>query len=163
MGLWEDVVAKSMAEFPKLKIRELGSTWISRFIKWISPGTTGLALFNSVYISADEWGKDKGAETLSHEMAHIRDQHKLWILYFVLYWLPPIGPSLKAVLEWRGYRENLRWIHEHPISSDPEYNKYLEDYYCQWVAGQFSSAMYLWMWPFKKAMYRKSQDFIAKL
>ena len=163
MGLWEDELARCTAEFPKISVKQFGSDWFSRLVKVISPGTTGLTLWNTVYIDSGEFGNDRGAETLSHEAIHVGDQHRWNVLFFLSYWILPVGPSLKAIWEWRGYRENLRWIHDHPLGNDPAYNQYIQDYYCQWVASEFCGTMYLWMWPFKNVMYKKAKDFIANL
>lgn len=156
MTLWEQQVAKIVVELPKFKVKELkfGSA-------------AAIAVWNTVFMKPEIIGTDRGAQTLKHEVVHLRDQHK-WLLLFPLsyYLILPVGPSIKAVWEWRGYKEDLKGCREefkHLEFTDPVYYTYITDYYCQWVSSQFVAPLYLWMWPFQKSMYKKCQEYIKSL
>lgn len=163
--LYDSVLAKCVSEFPKFKVTpfEEAPWFIKLLSKIIWKGAAGVTFWNTVFVASGYVDTAKGAQLLSHEIVHVRDQHRWLILFPITYFLIlPVGPSLKAVWEWRAYRENLRWVREHP-SSDAAYQAYIEDYYCKWVADQFSNSMYLWMWPFWKSMYSKSKNFLDSL
>lgn len=163
LDLYSQQLDKCLQEFPKLQVRSFGDDILSTLIKKISPGAAAITLYNTIYMDKPLVGTQRGAEVLHHEIVHVRDQHRWSILFFLSYLLVlPIGPSFKAFWEWRAYKEDLRWIHEHPVDNQ-DYQKYLEDYYCQWVAEQFCSPLYLWMWPFKDKMYNKARNFLASL
>jgi len=166
LELYTEVFDRCFAEFPKFNVKPFSSSWWGRLMKaTIWRGAAGITFWNTIIVDDDLIGTEKGAELLSHEVVHVRDQHRWLILFPLSYFLLlPVGPSLKAVWEWRAYKETLRWVHEHPNDSwNQEYRNYIDDYYCQWVASQFVSPMYFWMWPFKSAMYKKAKDFVASL
>ena len=164
LEIYADQFKKCRDEFPKFKTVVLGSTFFSKILKFVLRGAAGITFWNTVYIQEYLVGTEKGANLLAHEIVHVRDQHK-WLILFPLSYLLllPIGPSFKAVWEWRAYKEDLKWVHEHPVNDDPEYQKYLEDFYCQWVASVFCGPMYLWMWPFKNYMYKKCTAYVESI
>lgn len=163
---WDTELAACVAEFPKFHVRPFSDGWVWRVLKKLGWGMGGITLYNVVYLEDSVLGTDRGANYLRHEIVHVRQQHNLNVLFFIMYFLLPIGPSLKAMFEWEAYKEDLRGCREafkHLEHTDPGYYAYITEYYCQWVSGQFASPLYLWMWPFKSAMYKKSQEFIKSL
>jgi hypothetical protein len=162
---WDAQVARLTAQFPKFQAKMFSD---SKFWGWmkrnVMKGATGLTVFSTVYVEDEQFGTDRGVEVLKHEAAHVEDQLKWNILFFLSYFLLlPTVLTMRAFWEWRGYREDLRSIHEQYKDGDPEYYKYITDFYCQWVTSQFTGTMYLWMFPFKGFMYKKCQDFVKSL
>ena len=163
---WDTELASCVAEFPKLHVRPFSDGWVWRVLKKLGWGMGGITLYNVIYLQDGEVGTDRGAMYLKHEIVHVRQQHKLWAFFFIAYELLPVGPSLKAVFEWEAYKEDLRAIREEYRSfqhTNPAYYEHITDFYCQWVASQFVSPMYLWMWPFRAAMYAKAQAYVKSL
>jgi len=162
---WDAQVARLTAQFAKFKVMRYQDSkfwgWMKRNIIKFAAGTT---VGYTVYCDDDHFGSDRGAELLKHEGAHVYDWSKWWILYHISYFLLlPTVFTLRAVWEWRGYREDLRSVHEQFKDSDPAYYTYITDFYCQWVASQFVGWNYLFMFPFKSYMYKKGQEFIKTL
>lgn len=165
LDLYTNVFNTCRNEFPKFNVKSFETSWFFRLMKkTIWRGAAAITFWNTIYIEDVFVGTERGAQLLSHEVVHVRDQHRWLILFPLSYFLLlPVGPSLKAVWEWRAYKEDLRWVHEHPGQWDETYQKYIEDFHCQWVASMFSSPMYFWMWPFKSEMYNKCKKFMASL
>lgn len=163
-NLWDSEFAKCKSEFPKFRVRRFDDNWFSRLFWKLFSTASGVTFWNTIYVDPALIGNDRGAELLAHEIVHVRDQHRWNVLFFLSYLFLPIGPGLRAIWEWRAYKETLRWIHEHMNEDYPqEYKDYIEDYYCQWVAHLFSGPNYLWMWPFYTAMYKKAKNFVDSL
>ena len=163
---WDDAVAAGIAEFPKFTVKPYSQSALFRFLTKIGWSAAALTLWNTVYMNDREFGTDEGVPTLLHEMVHVRDQHSWSLLFFISYFILPIGPSLKSIWEWRAYKESLRAYHDkfyHFKQENPEYYKYIMDFYCNWVADWFVSTTYLWMWPFRSVMYKMARDFVNSL
>ena len=121
-------------------------TWL---LKWPVATTIG----KTIYLADSEWGTDSGADTLRHELVHVRDFKKWSVLFLISYALVlPAVFSLRAVWEWRGYRETLRALWE-----EHRDNSTARDYYCSWVADQFCGSGYGWMFPFHGFWMKKGQ------
>lgn len=151
---FSETLAKTQQEFPKLRVkryRDNAFFFILMVLGWKMGATT---IWNTIYMADDLIDTDRGVETLQHELVHVRDQHRWHVLFFLSYFLLPIGPSLKALWEWRAYKETLRVIWEDLKNEEPGHRVYLLGWYGEWVAKQFWSAGYVWMWPFP-SMVRK--------
>jgi hypothetical protein len=162
---WDSFLERSVLEFPKLKVVAWDNHWILKYFH--RAGWGGITLYNTVFMNSDDIETDRGVETLKHEMAHVRDQHSWGILFLLSYiFILPTVFTMRAFWEWRGYKETLRSIHDeykHYKDTDPEYYKYITEYYCQWVTMQFTGVGYLYMFPFKNRMYNKCKMFIQSL
>ena len=162
---WDAQVARLKAEFPKFQVKLYSD---SKFWGWMKANVfkfaVGTTVFSTVYVDDDHFGTDRGAEVLKHEAAHVADQLKWNILFFISYFLLlPTVFTMRAFWEWRGHREDLRSVHEQYKDGNPDYYKYITDFYCQWVADQFCGLNYFFMFPFRRYMYKKSQDFVKSL
>ena len=113
--------------------------WLPRMIAGL--GFVGLGLAGTAYVARRYWGTDEGYVALRHEAAHVRDQRRFTLpLFLVTYLLVlPTGLTLRAVWEWRGYREHLRIDLEDRGRVRPET---VED-----IVAAFSSRGYGWMLP----------------
>lgn len=102
-------------------------------------------------------------ELLLHERAHLRQMRRLsrnmWVgafLHMLLYAFVffPIGLAyFRAKYEKEGYKETIRaWIHLYGPEEVTELSKSL--IYKNFIVKQFTSSVYLYMWPFKKRISR---------
>lgn len=165
MELWNDYLKLQQAQFPKLCVRAWDDHWL--FKHWAKAGFAAMTMYNTVYMRKDLIGTDRGVEAMRHEMAHVRDQHKYTVLFFLSYaLLLPTVLTMRAFWEWRGYKETLRSLHEeyaHYKNDQPEYYVYIMEYFCQWVTSEFTGWSYFFMFPFKGYMYRKCREFVKSL
>jgi hypothetical protein len=165
MEAWNDYLKLQRLSFPKLQVLPWDDHWLFKY--WAKGGWGGITIYNTVYMGKDKIGTQRGLDMLRHEMVHVRDEHKWHVLYILSYLLIlPTVFTMRAFWEWRGYKETLRSVHEeyvHYKIDQPEYYTYIMDYYCQWVASQFSGFGYFFMFPFKKYMYKKCQEFVKTL
>lgn len=163
---WDVEVARLTAAYPYFKVKHYGDNFIMKFLKgsmlrWVA-GTT---ICYTVYIDDAYFGTDRGANLLKHEGVHVAD-YDYWGVLFILSYvlLLPVIFSMRAIWEWRGYREDLRAVHaEYKDSKDATYKERIFDYYSQWVANEFCNTDYLFMFPFKTFMYNKCRAFIKSL
>lgn len=162
---WDAQVARLTAQFPKFKVKLYTDSWFWGLLKkTVMRFAAGTTVFSTVYVDEEHFGTDRGAELLKHEGAHVADQVKWNVLFFISYFLLlPTVFTMRAVWEWRGYREDLRSVHEQYKDGDPAYYQYITDFYAQWVASQFSGWNYFFMFPFKNYMYKKGLAFIKSL
>jgi len=93
-------------------------------------------------------GTNRSARTLRHERIHLRDVYR-WNILFVLSYIfvLPAGPGLRALWEFRGYRETMVAYFE----DEGE----IPDSLVEGIAKQFTSSNYLWMMPFKNYVMNK--------
>lgn len=116
--------------------RHLAADWMQSF---------SLTLGYRVYMPEDLLGTDAGYRVLFHERQHIRDFSPWFALSYLL--LLPLGPSVRAYWEFRGYREAMRvWLQDFGQIPDD-----LLDF----ISWQFTGSNYGWMWPFKKDIRRR--------
>lgn len=163
---WDNGVAALTLEIPKVKIKRYSDSKFWGFLKEnILAGAAGTTVGYTIYLANEYFGNDRGAEALKHERIHVLDYQKWGILFYLSYFfLLPVVFTMRAYWEWRGYKEDLKAVHEqYKDWWDKKYYDYITDYYCQWVAGQFSGPGYLFMFPFKTYMYKKCQEYIKSL
>ena len=150
-------------EFPKFQVkRYLDNRFFALLwrLGWRMAATT---LWNTVYMADDEIGTARGMETLRHEVVHVRDQHRWHVLFFLTYFLLPVGPSFKAFWEWRAYKETLRSVYlEYEGASDAVQAQVLSSW-AEWVASQFWNSSYGWMWPFPSMAQSWCSRWLAEL
>jgi hypothetical protein len=166
MEAWNDYLSLQRLAFPRLQVVAWDKHWLFKY--WSKMGWGGITVYNTVYMNSWDIGTARGLETLRHEMAHVRDQHKYGILFLLSYiFILPTVFTMRAFWEWRGYKETLRSVHEeykHYITDgQPEYYAYIMDFYSQWVTKQFTGLGYFFMFPFKNYMYQKCRDFVKSL
>jgi hypothetical protein len=152
MKSYTEVVEAIKATHPTFQVRSYLDHWFFRFLwrcGWRMGATT---VYTTVYMDPALIGSLSGASILRHERVHIDDmvRHPIWFIvsYFLL---PPIGPGMRAYWEWRGYQEDLK----ESIERLGRINPYMID----WVVQQFTGSSYLWMYPFRRRMEQRCQDF----
>jgi hypothetical protein len=139
-------------EFPKYKLVMKQKSKLMKFmyffIKPISPAymTDFITVIGyTVYMPEIYIGTIAGAGALVHERQHMRDYRKFGILYLISYlFLLPSVFSFRAMWEWRGYRESMKFNYA--------WFGMLPQDYLERIVEEFTSARYLWMFPFKKIM-----------
>jgi hypothetical protein len=147
MTLYETTVAAAQKEFPKFSVKSYTDNWFFGTLwkmGWRMGATT---MYNTIYMDPALIGNDRAAMMLEHELVHVRDQHRWNILFFISYWVPPIGPSFKALWEWRAYKVDLQTVAK-TYATEPS----VLNFYADWVTSQFTGTTYMWMWPFKKTV-----------
>lgn len=93
-----------------------------------------------VFLKAKYLGTEQGAIILRHEAQHIRDQRAWSVLWWLSYLLLlPVGPSFKALWEWRAYKITLRAERERTGSI----SSWTQDH----VARSLAGPLYLWAMP----------------
>lgn len=150
---WNDLVDKLSKEFPGFKVVVKGDSkpmkFLNFFIRLWNPDymkryTTVFG--KTVYMPKYLIGTDTGVEILRHEAVHIRDYQKWGPIFVLTYaFLPlPVVITGRAYWEFRGYVESMR----------AEYEQYgtVPDYSIDFYTRQFTSASYLWMFPFPKTV-----------
>lgn len=105
-----------------------------------------MTLGRTVWMDADLIETDRGAPVLRHEAVHVRDQARWGVLFFVSYFVLPIGPSVRALWEARAYRETLRYI----ATNSP----WQRDWAVEWVSSRFTGPSYGFMFPFPSLVRR---------
>jgi hypothetical protein len=153
-NLFDDYVIALQAEFPKFKIVEKKTSKLMQFFNFFAKLWTPTFLTNittvigtTVYMPKWLMSTDSGYVVLRHEAVHMRDTKKWSILMGITYFIPPVGPSMKAIWEFRGYMETLRVWHE--------LGWYTNGQEIDWLVSQFTGPAYLWMWPFKASLTKK--------
>lgn len=159
---FDDYVVTLKEEFPKFKIVEKEASGFMKFLNffarlWSPTFLTNITTVVGYTVYMPKWliGNDSGYIVLRHEAVHMRDLKKWWILQTISYFIPPLGPSFKAVWEYRGYKETLRVMHE------LGYN--IDDKTIDWLVSQFTTSAYLWMWPFKSSLTKKFKAELDRL
>jgi hypothetical protein len=148
------------AEFPALRIvhkeRDVLSRAVDRLLKLVTFGgqreylTRYTTVLGSTIYVPTSWGERGDAEryiTLRHEAVHLRQARRMGrIGMALLYALPilPVGLAYgRARIEWEAYADTLRAItevHGLAYARSPAVTEH--------IVRQFTSAAYLWMWPF---------------
>lgn len=151
---FSDYSAALKQEFPKFKIVEKETSGFMKFLNFFAKlwmptfqTTVTTVIGTTVYMPKLLIGTMGGYVVLRHEAIHMRDSKKWWLLQPISYFIPPAGPSFKAIWEFRGYMETLRVHHELGWNTD--------DNFIEWLVSQFTSSAYLWMWPFKASLTKK--------
>jgi hypothetical protein len=107
-------------------------------------GLTGFDAFTwagTVYLAERLFGTRTGYLILRHEAVHLADQRRVGLFPFILSYilLLPAGPTLRALWEWRAYRETLRAYFERGAE--------LARRRAEGILGQFTGKRYVFMWP----------------
>jgi len=108
-------------------------------------GLTGFDAYSwagTVYLAERLFGTRTGYLILRHEAVHIVDQRRVGLVPFILSYILflPAGPTLRAMWEWRGYRETLRASFERGAE--------LARRRATGIEKQFTGKRYVFMWPF---------------
>lgn len=158
--LWYEMLQKYWKEFPKLRILSFDDHWF--FKRWFkNTNFAAITLWNTVYMRKDYLESIRGIQIMKHEIVHMRDAHKWHVLYLLSYWFLPVGPSFKALWEWRAYQIDLANIW-HEYKNLPGGEQTINSWK-QWVANQFIYQNYAWMLPWPWFVYRMIDKFMAKL
>lgn len=168
MTAWECEMTSLKLRFRKIEVTKYSDSSIMGFLhKHLFAWAAGQTFGYHIYIRDEYYGTDRGAEILKHEGAHVADWQSFGLLMTLSYLLLlPTVITMRAFWEWRGYREDLKAVHKEYApykQSNPQLYEYIIDYYSQWIAGVFAGPSYLWMFPFKKYMYKKCRSFVAGL
>lgn len=149
---WDSISLELKDEFPKYKVVEKETSkfmkFLNFFVRFFCP--TFMTQFTTVqgytvYMPKVYINTFVGAATLVHERQHMRDHKRWWYLYDISYVLfLPAGLTMRAMWEWRGYRESMRFLY----AWFGEINQINRDS----IVNEFTSSLYLWMWPFKGHM-----------
>jgi len=85
--------------------------------------------------------------TLLHELQHIKDRKKWWILFDLSYLLfLPLGFTMRAHWEKKGYSITIKDTYK----KNPRYAETND--FKERIVSNFVSSKYLWMCPFRKHM-----------
>lgn len=117
-------------------------------------------MFGRVYFPSRRWtARQRPADLyriLRHEAVHLRDARR-WPGWFQLSYLllPPVGPGMRAVWEWRAYAESLR--------VDLELGGAISDATLEHIARRFTGPDYLFMCPLPRFVRRRLRALRARL
>lgn len=172
---YTSVVSETREEFPDFRIVSKSKSRLMKvidiFLKvitfwqmktFMTKATTTMG--HTVYTSS-EWGSRSlliRASVIRHERVHMRQRRRYGaIVYAIIYLFWPL-PCLLAMgrrdLEREAYQETIRaWAEYFGLEKlqRPE----VRDFF----VGQFTSATYFWMWPFRKSMERWYDEFLQKV
>jgi len=123
-------------------------------------GLTGFDAFTwagTVYLAERLFGTRTGYLILRHEAVHLVDQRRVGLFPFILSYilLLPAGVTLRALWEWRAYRETLRAYFER--GAVPARRR------AEGIKKQFTGKTYLYMWPFGGMVQRWIQRELVRL
>ena len=163
-------------EFPSFTLVDKGSSFFMKLLnvfllvvtagqqKWFMKNfitTIGYTVYvpDGWLTSSPEWDR---IVVLRHERIHMR-QRKRWgaPLFTLLYLLLPlpIGVSYcRARFEWEAYTETLRAVYEfrgQRVLNDMSFKAS--------IVKHFTSAEYVWMWPFKKTVEKWYDDAVEEI
>lgn len=132
-------------------------SWLQRAIgKIISPINQGYmtsyatTMFGKIWLpsNARYWSADTKYKLYRHEFIHLLDAKKFWLFFSLSYlFLLPAVLTMRAFWELRGYTQSLISFYE--IDGD------ISDDDIDWITSQFTSGLYLWMWPFRSSIRNK--------
>ena len=172
---YEALIERVEAEFPRFRIIKKRDSRFQRMLHWgLVAVTFGqmrdyldgyyTTIGSRLYVTGDwdDIDPDDRYITLCHEVVHMR-QFRRWTppLMGLLYLLFPLPMGLawfRARFEKEAYAETLRataevYGIERARSAETRAR----------IIGQFTSASYGWMWPFKRAMERWYDTIISDL
>ncbi len=135
-----------LAALPGIRIRPFTDSRLFGLLRRCGWRMSAMTLGRTIWMHPGIIGTDDGAQTLRHEAVHVRDQARWGPLFFISYFLLPIGPSFRAVWEARAYRETLRYIAAHAPRQ--------RDWAVEWVTSLFTGPSYGFMFPFPSLVRR---------
>lgn len=154
---YADIIAELQKEFgwAGCCVRPKESSWLMRVIyyallmplwnkQFLTNYTTVLLFW--VWMPTAIIGTYAGYKVLRHERRHMRDARNCGILPYALSYcfLLPIGPSMRAFWEWRGYLETM-------VVELEDFGE-IRDSTLDLIVTQFTTSVYLWMWPFRRQL-----------
>ena len=142
MDSWEAEVAA----VPGVRLRPFTESRALALLRCCGWSMSAMTLGRTVWMDPGIIGTAYGGQVLRHEAVHVRDQARWGLLFFITYFLPPIGPSFRALWEARAYRETLRSI----VSEFP----WQRDWAVEWVTSRFTGPSYGFMFPFPSIVRR---------
>lgn len=174
MKPFADLVAEVRAEFPAFKIVRKSESRLMKaadvFLKVVSFGkmntfmtsfTTTLGTTIYVTESWDHIGDESKSITLRHERVHMRQARQLtpplFSLLYLFAFLPLFLAYFRARFEREAYEETVRATCE-LYGPKAVFDKSFRDR----MVKHFTSAEYLWMWPFPKTVEKWFMDAAEK-
>lgn len=118
---------------------------------------------NIVYVpdSWDAWSPSRKAITLRHERVHMRQARDVGrIKFFVSYLLlpfPTVFAHFRAKFEKEAYEESLRAYYEYYGA------KFFTPALRQYIINNFTTANYIWMWPWRKSIEKWYDSFVSSI
>lgn len=172
---YTDLIRALLAEFPDFKIVPKRNSTLMKladvFLRILSLGkmkafmTNFITVMgNTVYVP-DSWvDKDPTSRciVLRHERVHLRQKKRVGDVYFTflyLFWAFPFVFAYKRRdFEQEAYEESMRALVEYYGTWALEDDVYRED-----MIRHFTSAEYLWMWPFRPSIEAWYDGVVSKL
>lgn len=159
---WDVIVNQYRAIYPKLRIYPYEKSRFFSFVKrhyhFDFDATT---IYNTIYMRKEMIGTARGARVLHHEVVHVRDMNNHPIIFPLTYWFLPVGPSFKALWEWRAYQADLQLTYDR--YKDTLVLLTVLDSHKKILVNIFAGKRYGWMFPFRKLMGRIIQKHIESL
>jgi hypothetical protein len=115
-------------------------------------------LGHTIYVpdDFDRWPALRREQVLRHEHVHVRQfERHGWLYMIVVYGLIPYG---RARLEWEAYEETLRAVRDTEGIDAARSPRLRAE-----IVRRFTSADYLWMWPFPRTINRWIDDALQRL
>lgn len=147
----DELVANMREILPSFDIKQKSESKLQRAIGWIlSPFNKGYmttyatTMFGKIWLpsGASQWSPETLYQLYRHEFIHLLDA-KTYSIFFTLSYLLllPVIFTCRCLWELRGYTQTML----------VEYEKTgrIENDTLDWIAGQFTGSLYLWMCPFK--------------
>lgn len=142
MTLWD----AELAALPGVRVRSLTDSRVLRVLRRRGWAMSAMTVGRTIWMDPGIIGTDCGGQVLRHEAVHVRDQARWGFLFFLSYFLLPVGPSFRALWEARAYRETLRYIATHA--------PWERDWAVDWVTSRFTGPSYGFMFPFPRWVRR---------
>lgn len=161
---YDEMYIELVQEFPELKIVPKSASRLMSFVNtlllilsfgqqqhFLVAYTTTIG--DNIYVPADWDGYDDRSKVaiLRHERVHLRQQRRLglfWFGFLYLFAFFPIGFAyFRMRFEQEAYAESMLAYAEHygwPALTNTDYRAS--------IIAHFTTAQYLWMWPWKKSV-----------
>lgn len=169
----DELLAEIQTEFPGFTIVKKPDSRLMRVLSWFLLVVTFGAqrrfmdkyvttIGNTVYVPSDwdSWSPLSRVEVLRHERVHMRQQKKYGLVLFTFLYLVPFFPLFfaygRARLEMEAYTESARAKAQLRGS---QYVKTQE--FRNWMASQFLTGAYGWMWIHKPTVLKWVDKAIA--
>lgn len=171
---YEKILAQTKAEFPQFEIFPKNRSVLMKFIdsalKIISLGQmktfmTGFitTVGNKVYVP-DSWDASSDtskAEIIRHERVHMRQSKRygrvLFSFLYLFFPLPLFLAYYRKKFEQEAYEESITALYEY--HGEKIFTSRLRNI----VVDHFTTAQYLWMWPFRNNIEAWYDNFVLSL